>query len=257
MTNALIINTNPNSNVISFPITTPIKSHSNDTTPPKYTNQRGHQPVSPIKDKDDIERIKSYFLSKPERYQGQNIRDYTLFVLQLNSALRAGDLLHLHISDLTIFDFKQIIINEQKTIRCTKPARVITIPDEVQDVVKDYLNKIEYTNEDDYLFSSRSMNRKKIQSDDKYPNCTNQPMSVKAYWEVIKKVQEELQLKYNIATHTARQTFGYQKLMAHKDDAMFLTVLQKLYGHSAPSVTTHYVGIDAEVIAKIYEEDVL
>ncbi len=255
MTNALTINTNTVSNVTYLPL--PTKSKSNDTTPPKYTNQRGHQPVSPIKDKDDIEKVKSYFLSKPERYQGQNIRDYTLFVLQLNSALRAGDLLHLHISDLTVFDYKQIIIKEQKTRRCTKPARVITIPDEVQNVVKNYINTIEYVHEDDYLFSSRSMNRKKPQSDEKYPNCTNQPMSVKAYWEIIKKAQNDLELKYNIATHTARKTFGYQKLMAHRNDAMFLTVLQDVYGHSAPSVTTHYVGIDAEVIAQVYEEDVL
>jgi len=253
MANALTIKTTTNitSNVIDFPSTA--KSKSNDTPPPKYINQRGKQPVSAIKDKEDIERIKSYFLSKPERYQGQNIRDYTLFVLQLNSALRAGDLLHLHISDLTVFDCKQIIIKEQKTGK----KRIITIPEEVKEVVKNYLNELKYDSEDDYLFPSRNISRKNQQYDSYYPNCTNQPMSVKAYWEIIKKAQKELELKYNIATHTARQTFGYQKLIAHKDDAMFLTVLQKLYGHSSPSVTTHYVGIDAEVIAQVYEEDVL
>lgn len=67
--------------------------------------------VQPIRDKKQIEAIKKYL-------RGSNLRDYCLFTLGINSALRVSDLLKLKISD--ILDEKKkvkdrIQIKEKKT----------------------------------------------------------------------------------------------------------------------------------------------
>ena len=229
----------------------PISNHTHNTmklkpvTPskPKYTNQRGHEPSMPMKDKEDIICAKDYFLTKPERYQGQNLRDYSLFDLGINVGLRAGDLLHLHISDVMN---GKIIIKEQKTINHNKPARVITLAEPIQQMLNDYIKILKQNDKydiDNYLFQSRKGN--------------NQPMSVKGFWDIIKGMSKSIQVNYNITTHSCRRTFAYQKLIAHKEDAMYLSTIQMVLGHSSPKVTLRYVGIEAEEIADVYMNDVL
>ncbi|OVE45880.1 tyrosine-type recombinase/integrase, partial [Pseudobacillus badius] len=52
-----------------------------------------------------------------------------------------------------------------------------------------------------------------------------------------------------IGTHTMRKTFGYHFYQQTKDVAM----LQQIFGHSAPSVTLRYIGINDEMIDQILE----
>lgn len=127
-------------NVVSFK---DIKRKHVQSMTPKYSNQQGHDPIMPIKSLDDISRAKEYFLSKPERYAGQNIRDYTIFVLGINVGLRAGDLLHLRISDLLRFNFSKIVIIEQKTrnTRTQTEAREITLSPAIQQILQQYLHR--------------------------------------------------------------------------------------------------------------------
>jgi len=241
-------------NVIPFPTTNKKKK----SEPPKYTKQRGLVPTSPIKNIDDIVRFKEYFMNKSERFSGQNIRDYTLFVLNINVGLRAGDLLHLHVRDITDFNYEQIIIKEQKTRNSHKSARVITLAKQIQDVVREYINSLDNYNEDDYLFGSRKTKRKNVVSDiENYPDANNQPMTVKGLNDILIKTQEDLELNFKFRSHSLRKTFGYQKFMAHRDDGMFLATLQKVYGHSSEAVTLRYIGIEAEEIADVYTNDVL
>lgn len=54
--------------------------------------------TQPIKSKDDIQRLKDYFLQRGE------IRNYTMITLALNTSLRIGDLLSLRWKDVYNFD---------------------------------------------------------------------------------------------------------------------------------------------------------
>ena len=69
--------------------------------------------TQPIKNKNDIQRLKGYFLQKGE------IRNYTMITLALNTSLRIGDLLNLKWQDVYNFDTKKykhhIVVQEQKT----------------------------------------------------------------------------------------------------------------------------------------------
>ncbi len=70
--------------------------------------------TQPIKDVKNIEAMKDYFLNIQH-----NLRNYTLFCVGINTALRIGDLLNLKWEN--VYDFKKdkylqhITIKEQKT----------------------------------------------------------------------------------------------------------------------------------------------
>lgn len=236
---------------------TPVTPKVEASNPKKYTMRKADAPVMPIKDKSNIELAKQYFLNRPERYRGQNIRDYTLFVLGINVGLRAGDLLHLHISDLTRYNFEQIVIMEQKTRNRNKPPRVIHLSTQVRNILKDYISTLERYNEDDYLFGSRSTKRANKQVDPYYPLCKNQPIDLSTINRKLKSLEEELNLNCRLRTHSLRKTFAYQKLKANENNAMYLSVIQKTLCHSSAEVTLRYVGIEAEQIADVYLNDVL
>ena len=69
--------------------------------------------TSPIRTKEEIEKMKDYYLTK------KDYRDYTLFVIGINTALRISDLLNLKWYD--VYDTQtrryknHIDIYEQKT----------------------------------------------------------------------------------------------------------------------------------------------
>ena len=73
----------------------------------------------PLRTKDDIQKMKTYFLEN-KRY-----RDYALFVLGVNTALRIGDLLRLTWKD--IMDFKTGQINDHLTLIEQKTQKKNTV----------------------------------------------------------------------------------------------------------------------------------
>ncbi|MGW8655087.1 tyrosine-type recombinase/integrase, partial [Nocardia salmonicida] len=53
-----------------------------------------------------------------------------------------------------------------------------------------------------------------------------------------------------IGTHSLRKTFGYHYYQKTKDVAM----LQEIFGHSAPSITLRYIGINEQMIDESLED---
>ena len=51
-----------------------------------------------------------------------------------------------------------------------------------------------------------------------------------------------------IGTHTLRKTFGYHAYQQGTD----VTLLQKVFNHSAPSITLRYIGITQDDIDNVY-----
>lgn len=202
----------------------------------------GEHTSEPIKDINDINRISAYLIGK-ERY-----RDNMLFIVGINFGLRVSDLLKLRFCDLINNDltFKETFaILEQKTstTRNTKRNRHITINDAVIESVKLYLshNKCKL---DDYMFRSQS-NR---------GSNTNTPMTRKSVDRIMKEIGESLELKNKMATHTLRKTFAYHQMLMSKNDPRKLLLLQKIFGHSSPTMTLDYIGITNEEINKAYKD---
>ncbi len=179
--------------------------------------------VQPIRDLKKIDTIKKLL-------KQQNLRDYCLFVLGINSGLRISDLLKLRISDVCekgkIKD--RIRLREKKTNK----FKDFPLSNSTKSAFKEYLKIREY-NENEPLFISRK-NKGFL-------------MRQQAY-KIINDVAKSVGIKEKIGTHTLRKTFGYHAYNNGYD----ITLIQKLFNHSSPAVTLRYIGITQDEMDDVY-----
>jgi len=185
--------------------------------------------VEPIKSKFKILAIKKNL--KEEK----NPRNYLLFTMGCNLALRISDLLSLKVKD--VIDSKgniktYLFIKEKKTDR---PAKIY-LNNTVKEALIYYLNKSKGIDPDSYLFKSERSNKKLDR--------------VRA-WGLIQKWTREVDLEgERYGTHTLRKTWGYQ---ARKQGLSIEQISEKL-GHKSVTVTRRYIGISQEEINQIERE---
>jgi integrase len=173
--------------------------------------------VQPIRDKAKIDEIKLILLHK-------NYRDYFMFEMGINTGLRISDLLPLRVCDVRKQDY--IILKEKKTGKQKRfPIN--------NDLMAEILEYTKTMTDNDYLFPSQKGGHLE---------------RVRAY-EILKEAGDKAGIG-EIGTHTMRKTFGYHFYKKHKDVAM----LQKIFNHSAPSVTLRYIGIEQDEIDEVLKD---
>ena len=202
--------------------------------------KRTNGTVDPISDPADIQIAKDYFLNRAVRYSSNpnNIRDYALFVVGINSARRIGDIVTLKVSELFYPDYswrKYLLIKEQKT---GKPIKIL-INDSVKAAVTMLLNSLESYTLDTYLFQSR--------------HGSNQPIETRSVHRILKEMSRAtgLDKKYNIGTHSMRKTWARNYYVNHPTE---IVKIQKALNHSSPEVTLRYIGIEQEEMDEMFNE---
>ena len=179
--------------------------------------------VQPIRDLKKIETIKKLL-------RQQNLRDYCLFVVGINSGLRISDLLKLCVSD--IYENgkpkDRIRLREKKTNK----FKDFPLSDNAKSALKEYLKTRDYK-DNEPLFISRKNKGFLLRQ--------------QAY-KILNSVAKDVGIKEKIGTHTLRKTFGYH---AHKN-GYDITLIQKLFNHSSPSVTLRYIGITQDKLDDVY-----
>lgn len=204
--------------------------------------------VQPIRDLKKIETIKWILKQK-------SLRDYCLFVLGINSGLRISDLLRLRISDVSEKGkpLDRIRLREKKTNK----FKDFPISDNAKSAIKEYL-KTRIIKETEPLFLSRKRNRAEAERlcVGKDCNAVNGEVSrenkgfllrQQAY-RILNDVAKSVGIKEKIGTHTLRKTFGYHAYNNGYD----ITLIQKLFNHSSPSVTLRYIGITQDELDDVY-----
>ena len=185
--------------------------------------------VEPIREIQKILAIKRILKEQ------SNPRDYLLFTMGINFALRINDLLSLKVQDVLdqkgeIVDY--IHLREQKT----KKEKKIKINKAVIEALGYYFKKATVTDPDNYLFASYRSNKK---------------LDRIRVWQMIKNWCKEVGLdSKRIGTHTLRKTWGYQ---ARKKGITIEQISEKL-GHRSSIVTKRYIGINQDEINKIEDE---
>lgn len=196
------------------------------------------QEVEPIKDTNDIKKIKQYLLGKESK------RDYMLFVVGINVGLRAGDLLNLKIKD--VFSNGKVNCSVKIQEGKTRKYREFSLNKSAQEAILLNLNSINNYSEDDYLFKST-----KKHIDDNGIERDN--LTVESAHKLIKTLLKDLNIKGNYGTHTLRKTFAYHTYTNNiKYNPAILDTLQKMLNHSSTAVTLRYIGITKEVITDVY-----
>ena len=175
--------------------------------------------TTPIRTKEEIEQMKTYYLSKA------SYRDYALFVVGINTALRISDLLHLKWKD--VYDkgkrkYKNHIdIFEQKTGK----QAVIALNSSCIDAFKLLRKNKPYKKIDEYIFCS-----------DKNPN---EPLSRNRAYHIIKDAAVANHVEGNISCHSLRKTFGYHAWKKGTPTALIMNI----YNHSSIEITKRYLCI--------------
>ena len=179
--------------------------------------------VEPIRNWEKIQEIKSLLIAEG-RY-----RDWLLFVLGLNFALRISDLLRLKVSDVYDWDMypkNRVILREKKTGK----ENVIAITNGSADTLIQYarLQRLKYST--DYLFKSRQGG--------------NRPINRVQAYRIIKDAVNGVGLEdVNIGTHSLRKTWGY---FAFKRFNLSLDEIMLKLNHQSIQSTKHYIGLTAE-----------
>jgi integrase len=173
--------------------------------------------VEPIRDLTKIEAMKKVL-------RGQNIRDWLLFTMGINSALRVSDLLCLKQAD--VYDDRgrvldAVRIREHKT---TGKEKLFRLNQSARRALEEYIRSVVH-DPDAYLFRSRQ--------------GANRRISRQQAWDLLSNAAKTVGIAGCIGTHTMRKTWAYH---AYRQGADIL-LLMKALNHSAPAVTLRYIGI--------------
>ena len=111
---------------------------------PNHPKKGSQIKVEPIRELKDIKTIKRTLQDKP--------RDYCLFVLGINTNLRAGDLLRIKVGDVKYLKVgEELVLKERKTGK----SRRITLNESAVEGIQQYLNCSPELTDDDHLFKSQ------------------------------------------------------------------------------------------------------
>lgn len=185
--------------------------------------------VEPIRDKKQLENMKRYL-------KEQNLRDWLLFTLGINSGLRISDLLRLQVQDVK--DRDSSYCRDRITIREEKTGKTKDFPlsDNCKKAICEYLKDSGLSSGP--LFPSRKAAGSK----------STGSISRQQAYEIINTAARKVGITEAIGTHTLRKTFGYHAYKAGHD----ITRIQQLLNHSAPSVTLRYIGITKDELDSVY-----
>ena len=207
-----------NSNLIQFPTSGIVKRKvaANGT-------------VDPVKSLEDIQRIKEYFLNGGLHAY----RNYCMFVVGINVGLRASDLLPLRVCDVAYLsqNGKLEVIPQHTDIRLkekkTAKYRSVQLSQNAREAIQMYFDNTSWLTINDYLFASQKGGH----------------IELRRANQILKEAQKDLNLNYNLGTHSMRKTFGYQKFEAMQETQGAIATLQKAFNHSSSQITLGYIGI--------------
>lgn len=178
--------------------------------------------TDPIKKKEDILRLKQYFLDNG------NIRNYALVSVALNTSLRIGDLLKLKWKDVYNFEhytFKKYVdIIEQKTGKRNR----IVLNEEVRQSLEKLIETLGTVTKEEYIYKSRV--------------GQNRPIVRSTAFKIIKAAVHVLEMEGVISCHSLRKTFGYQAWKKGVPPALIMSI----YNHSSIEITKRYLSIDQD-----------
>ena len=188
--------------------------------------------TEPIRNIQDIKKLKEYFK------KNNRSRDYLLFTLGVNTALRISDILCLRYNDVIDFESgkvkKHLNLKEQKTgkDKCCFLNEVCVC------AINEYYNETNGSKEE-YLFQSRK--------------GTNQPITRQRAYCIIKEAASYTGLSARISCHSMRKTFGYHAWKTGVSPA----IIMDIFNHSSMKVTKIYLGITQDDTDDVYRKILL
>lgn len=183
--------------------------------------------VEPIRDIAAIERIKATLVHKP--------RDYCLFVLGINTAYRANELLSIkcgQVAHLKVGDNLELLQTK------TSKRRAVAVNSVVVPAIQSWLQEHPDPVPDAPLFQSR----------------VGSALKVSTVSNMVKQWCGHAGLDGNYGSHTMRKTWGFHQARVTQgpDRQMVMPRLMRAFGHSSEAQTIQYLCIQDEEVASLF-----
>lgn len=187
---------------------------------PNHPKKGSKIKVEPIRELKDIKAIKRLLKDNP--------RDLCLFTIGINTNLRASDIRAIKVGQVEgATEGDELVINESKT----RKERRITLNKSVCDVVRQYLDSVDLSHDDDLFKSQRGT------------------LTVQSIHRLVKSWCSDINLQGNYGSHTLRKTFGYHQRVQINTSIPELMVM---FNHSSQRQTLDYLCVQPEEIKDAY-----
>lgn len=187
--------------------------------------------TQPIRDIQKLQNFKNFYQNtKP------NMRNYTIIIIGLNTALRISDILNLTYDDI----YQDGNVQEHITVREQKTGKEnrILLNKEVRHTLKKYHEVLICTkmhqNGNPYLFPS--------------PRNSYAPLSRSQAYRMIISAAEAAGIEGKISCHSLRKTFGYHAWKQGCDPVVIMVI----FNHSSISITKRYLCIEQDDKDAVY-----
>lgn len=180
--------------------------------------------VEPIKSVKDIRAIKKLLSDRP--------RDLALFVVGVNTNLRASDLVNVNVGQVRhLKPMDEIELREQKTGK----SRRISLNGQCIETIKAYLATRE-AGDDEPLFLGR-----------------NGALTVPSVNRLVKEWCSAVNIRGNFGSHSLRKTWGYHQRVSFN---VAIPELMVCFNHSTQRQTLEYLCIQPEEIRAVYSNEI-
>jgi len=189
--------------------------------------------VDPIRDLAAIQHIKQRLLLSG------NYRNYCIFVMGINMAWRANELL-----SITVGQVRSLEVGDLLEIKQSKNGKYRAVPvnETVVAAIRSWLALYENCKSGPALKSKAPL----------FPSQKGGVLGVPALCNLVKKWCYDTGLEGNFGSHTLRKTWGYHQRFNFGSP---IPLLMKAYGHSSERETLRYLGIQASEVAALYSKE--
>lgn len=200
--------------------------------------------VYPLTTKEEIKMMIDMFNKYIDEAPDENkrqiaCRNKMMFLIGINVGLRASDLCGLRYNFFMNDDgtFKDCYTLQPKKTRNKKKFVKLYFNQTVKKAITDYITEYPIEDMNEYLFKSRK---------------GKGSIGEQTLWEILKKTAIEAGIKQNIGSHSLRKTFGRFIFHNAEDKNKALVILQTIFNHSSPAVTSRYIGLTDDEVSDTF-----
>lgn len=166
-------------------------------------------------------------------------RNKMMFLIGINIGIRASDLTQLRYSFFLKEngEFKDFYTLQPKKTRKTGKFVKLYFNQTVQKAISNYIKEYPFEDINEYLFKSRK---------------GNAPINERTLCNIISNTAIEAGIEKNIGSHSLRKTFGRFVFHNAIDKNKALVILQTIFNHSSPAVTSRYIGLTDDEVADVF-----
>lgn len=166
-------------------------------------------------------------------------RNKMMFLIGINLGIRASDLCGLKLSFFMNRDgtFKDFYTLQPKKTRKTGKFVKLYFNQVVKKAITDYIEEYPVEDMDEYLFKSRK---------------GNGSITEHTLWRIVVEVAADAGIDRNVGSHSLRKTFGRFVFHNAEDKNKALVILQTIFNHSSPAVTSRYIGLTDDEVSDVF-----